>query len=88
MTTFDLPVEPTDDAVGITDTRAMILRFCDERVHWSKERAIDLGTVGDMFPTVRLHRLGIYRTRQWEFVMPTNIIQCLAVVEEDAEVLR
>jgi hypothetical protein len=73
--------------IGLS-TRTMTLRWQDDRLRWSKEKTIDLGATGDMFPTVRLFRLGVYRSRQWEFVFPASIVQCLAIVEEDAEVLR
>jgi len=75
------------DDLGLS-TRMMSLRWLDDRLRWSKEKLIDLGASGDMFPTVRMFRLGVYRSRQWEFVFPANVVQCLATVEEDAEVLR
>lgn len=85
---LDAPTPMGTDALGQTDERKMSLRWQDDRERWSKERVIDLGLGGDLFPTVRLFRLGLYRTRQWELVCPTSILQCVVAVEEDAEVLR
>ena len=76
------------DAAAQNDDRGMTMRWMDDRTRWSKEKSLDLGHGGVMFPTVRLFRLGIYRSRQWEFVFPANVVQCLVAVEEDAEVLR
>lgn len=86
--TLEAPVPMGTDALGQMDDRAMSLRWQDDRTRWSKERVLDLGRGGDLFPTVRLFRLGLYRTRQWEIVCPTSILQCVVAVEEDAEVLR
>lgn len=71
----------------VIETPWMSLRWQDNRKQWSKERLIQLGLVGDMFPTVRMFRMGVYRTRQWEFVCSTSMIQCVVAVEEDMEVL-
>lgn len=85
---LDAPTPMGEDNAAQLDARGMTLRWMDDRERWSQPREINLGTGGDMFPTVRLFRLGMYRSRLWEFVCPANVVQCLAVVEEDAEVLR
>jgi hypothetical protein len=82
--TPDLP--PT--APERPDIPMMSLRWMDDRERWSKERLIDLGEAGDHFPTVRFHRLGMFRSRQFELVMASPAIQCVVAFEADDEVLR
>lgn len=86
------PYAPTpmgdDRAVFDAEDRSMTMRWRDSMGDWSREEMIDLGAQSDMFPMVRRWRLGMYRTRQWEFVFPADVVQCLVSVEEDVEVLR
>lgn len=82
------PVPMGSDAPDVNAERLMSMRWFDNRERWSKERLIDIGIQGDRFPTVRIHRLGLYRTRQWEIVCAASVLQCIVAIEEDAEVLR
>ena len=42
------------------------LRFRDDNKAWDNERQFSLGKLGDYFNTFKRHRLGRYRTRQYE----------------------
>ena len=88
MSSLETPTPMGDDTAGNTEERFMSLRWQDDRERWSKERLVDLGTTGNTFPTIRFHRLGMYRTRQWEIVCSSPVLQCVVVMEEDAEVTR
>lgn len=83
----DAPDGAYPDAVLETPA-LMTVRWCDDRSRWSNEWQIDLGKAGDAFPTVRRHRLGMYRTRQFELVLPSPAIQCVVLMEADDEVCR
>lgn len=85
---LDTPTPMGTDTVSSTTARSMTVRWNDDRQRWSNQRILDLGTTGDMFPTLRLHQLGHYRTRQWEIVCTADVVQCVVMVEEEAELLR
>jgi hypothetical protein len=52
---------------------------------WSQPRRVELGLTGDRRFTVELRRLGVYRARQWEFVITGNIDFTLSSLEESVE---
>ena len=81
MSDLAAPTPMGEDTAALTEDRFMSLRWFDDRERWSKERMIDLGQTGDMFPTIRFHRLGTYRTRQWEVVLPANVAQCVVMMD-------
>lgn len=88
MSDLDTPTPMGSDTAGTTDNRYMSLRWQDDRQTWSNERIIDLGQTGNRFPTIRFHRLGVYRSRQWELVCTATVLQCIVAMEEDAEVAQ
>ena len=71
-----------------TDGGQMTVRWDNDRTGWKDERHVSLGDVGDTYLVHRLRRLGIYRTRQWELVCASPVVQCVVSMEEDAEVFR
>lgn len=95
--TFDVPSPtptptplPSPSPLGSDATgadRQMLLRWSNNRGQFVYERQIPLGDTGDTYPVHWLRRLGIYRTRQWEIVCASPIVQCIVSMEEDAEVL-
>lgn len=66
----------------------MIVRWKDNNKNeWGNEHQIDLGKSGDTEFIVSLKRLGIYRARQWEFILSDAVPLVLTEVEEDLELL-
>lgn len=83
-----LPTPVPLDAGGIYAGGEVCIRWDNDRLGWKNERIVSLGEVGDRFPVYRLLRLGLYRTRQWEFSCSSPLQFCLVSAEEDAEVFR
>ena len=66
----------------------MIVRWKDNNKNeWSNEHQIDLGKSGDTEFIGSLKRLGIYRARQWEFILSDAVPLVLAEAEEEIELL-
>jgi hypothetical protein len=72
---------------GETDPVVMY-RWKDDNRGWSNEHQLPLGNSGDTNIVVERHRLGSYRTRQWEFSVTNKGRICFGGVEEDITVLR
>ena len=64
----------------------LIVRWKDNNNNtWGNDHKIDLGKVGETEFIASLKRLGIYRTRQWEFILSDAVPLVLCDVEEDIE---
>jgi len=64
----------------------MIVRWKDNNKNsWSNEHTIDLGKSGETELIAKLKRLGIYTTRQWEFILSDAVPLILCDAEEDLE---
>jgi hypothetical protein len=59
----------------------------DNNNHWSNFRSIKLKKIGNTEFIARLHQLGQYRSRQWDFVFTENVDLEIVTVEEDVEIL-
>lgn len=70
-----------------SDAKFMV-RWNDDNKGWSNEKWISLGNVGESEIIQRLHRTGIFRTRQYEFVATDNVDVVFGDAEEDLEILR
>lgn len=68
----------------------LMLRYRNngENSEWSNIREIDLGSIGNTEIIVKLHRLGIYETRQYEISATDNVPIVLSRAEADITVLR
>lgn len=76
------------EGTGVT-TPYMTIRWRDDgKNKWSNEHFVDLKFTGNTGFTARLHRLGIYRTRQYEIAVTENIPFVLVGMEENIEVLN
>lgn len=65
----------------------MTVRWLDDNGAWGPYVNVALGNYGDNEMFARLYRLGIYRSRQYEFAHSDNTPFVLVDVEEDVEVL-
>ena len=83
-TSLPAPV-PLAPEVGIDPLEPVILRWQDDIRGWGLERIITLGQSGDRFPCILIHRLGVYRTRQWELSCSSSTV--IVSIEEEAEVI-
>jgi len=64
----------------------LIVRWKDNNKNeWGNEHQIDLGKVGDTEFVGSLKRLGIYRGRQWEFILSDAVPLVLVDAEEDID---
>ncbi len=70
-------------------TPYIIVRWNDDgKDSWSNDHQINFGRVGDKkIVDSSLKRLGIYQTRQWEFILTDPVPLVLADAEEDVELL-
>jgi hypothetical protein len=59
----------------------------DNNNHWNNFRSIKLKKIGNTEFIARLHQLGQYRSRQWDFVFTDNVDLEIVSVEEDVEIL-
>lgn len=73
---------------SITSTILMLRYRNDGDSTWSPIREIDLGAVGDTNHHIRLKRLGMYRSRQWEISATDNMRIVLSNAEADFTELR
>jgi len=76
-----------DGIADSTSAQQLMLRWRDDNGNWSNERFADLGKTGERELTARLHRLGVYRSRQYEFVLSDGAPFVLVEAEEEMEVL-
>ncbi len=66
----------------------IVVRWKDNNANtWGNEHQINLGRVGETEFIGKLKRLGIYKGRQWEFILSDAVPLVLCDVEEDIEVL-
>jgi hypothetical protein len=76
------------DASDATINPDLLVRYKnDNNNRWSMYRPIKLKKVGNTEFIAKLHQLGQYRTRQWEFTFSQQLDFELISVEEDVEVL-
>lgn len=72
----------------ITDatTPVATLRFRDNNGAWGQEIEFSLGAMGDYFNTVKKHKMGTYRSRQYEFTATDAVGFILSEAKEKIEV--
>jgi hypothetical protein len=75
-----------DGVNGPTDP-TMQVRYRDAAGAWSNERSVSLGAVGQHELIAELRRLGMYTTRQWEFIHTDNTDWVLSDAQELVEAL-
>lgn len=68
-------------------TPVLLVRWKNNNKDWSGYREINLGDVGETWITKTLFNLGIYKTRQWEFVHTDLMAFAFGNVEENVEAL-
>lgn len=64
------------------------MRYRDENEDWSQEEQISLGQMGEYNNTIRLKRLGRYRTRQFEFACTDAVGFVFSGAKEDMILVR
>jgi hypothetical protein len=64
------------------------MRYRDDGGPWSNEVQVDLGKIGENEYFTRLNKLGMYRSRQWEFIHTYGTDFQLVNIEEDVEFMR
>jgi len=70
------------------DVRAnMMFRFKDDGEHWSNNRSIELGRLGDFRQEVDIHRNGIFKTRKYEITIVDKVPFIMYDAEEDIELI-
>lgn len=74
-------------ATGASNPKLMI-RWLTNKRYWSNEHEMSLGSEGETDLVLRLHRTGIYRTRQYELSATDSVPITIAEAEEDITVLR
>lgn len=66
----------------------MSVRWKNDNSDWSQPREVSLGKIGEDFCFATLHGLGMYRSRQFEFVLLGASDFILMDAEEDVDALR
>ncbi len=67
----------------------IVVRWRDNNANtWGNEHQINLGKIGETEFIAKLKRLGIYKTRQWEFILSDAVPLILCDAEETIEVLE
>jgi hypothetical protein len=64
------------------------MRYRDDNRAWSNERQIGLGLIGETPNIVEVRKLGIYKTRQYEFTHTSNSDFLLNELEEEVEAIE
>ena len=80
--------DPIPMGTDVGEGGQISLRWQDDGRAWCVERPLELGSTGERFPCAFIHRLGQYRTRQWELVCSATIPTIVVSVEEEVEVLE
>jgi hypothetical protein len=65
----------------------LMLRWRDNGKHWQNYRLLPLNAQGDYDQIEHIHRLGRYRTRQWEIVYTDSAPAAFVSAELDVEVV-
>lgn len=65
----------------------LLVRWNDDNRGWSYEREISLGNIGETETVISVDSRGIYRTRQYEFVVTDPVAVTFGDAEEDIKVL-
>lgn len=74
---------------GNASNPQMMIRWRDNnRANWSNEHQIPLGNYGNSDLIARMHRLGIFRARQFEIVITDAVSANFGTAEADIMVLR
>lgn len=71
-----------------SDHPKFAMRYRDDGGKWSNEVQVDLGKIGENEYFTRLNKLGMYRSRQWEFIHTYGTDFQLVNIEEDVEFMR
>jgi hypothetical protein len=72
-----------------TSTPYVMVKWRDNGdVRWSNEHWLSLGKVGETEFITTMKRLGVYRSRQYEFAVTDNVPLILIDAEADVDVLR
>lgn len=66
---------------------AMQFRWKDQNKNWSNWHIIGLGKVGEYELVRRVHNLGVYQTRQWEFSVSDSVKCSFGGVQEEVDIL-
>jgi hypothetical protein len=75
--------------LGIEVSPTLILQHrTNGDLNWSNERELDLGAIGETEQYVYVNRLGLYRNRQYRFILTDNAPLVLVSVEENIEAGR
>ena len=64
------------------------VRWLDDGGPWSNEIQVSLGKIGDTNYFVEVDDLGMYRSREWEFIHTFDTDFTLVGIEEDVELMR
>jgi hypothetical protein len=72
-----------------TTTPYVMIRWRDDgNATWSNEHVLSLGKVGETEFITKMTRLGIYRSRQYEFSVTDNVPLILIDAEADVDIIR
>lgn len=70
-------------SIGDSSTPVMTLRLNDDGQGFNNEIQISLGAMGDYFNNIKLPRMGMYRTRQYEFTVSDAVSVAFGHGRED-----
>lgn len=86
--TNQIRVRAKRGTTDIGDAPNLMIRWKDNnRNTWSNEHLLNMGDLGESDIVARIHRTGVYRTRQYEISASDNVPVIYGGVEEDFEVL-
>ena len=74
-------------AANLSTEPKLMIRYRDDGEHWSNEKHISLGNLGETEMTVQLWRLGMYRQRKWEISCTDGAPVIFSRPEEEFEVM-
>lgn len=66
----------------------LMVRWKDDNKNWSNQHEISLGWAGQSEIVRRIKPKGVYRTRQYEFIITDSVGVALGDAEEDIDILR
>lgn len=80
----EIPPDRYPDHAATDTARYLIVRWQDDRAgKWSKEKLISLGTTGQERMDRSLQPMGMYRSRQFEFIFSEPCLFVLCAAEDD-----
>lgn len=82
-----IPDDRYSDYETSSTDRPLILQWQDDKNgRWSKEHEVSLGTLGNTNMTRMLAPMGVYRSRQYRFILNFKVKFVLCGIEEDSYV--